>query len=439
VWFHHVACDPRSCAHLKSPTPYGIQPVRPASRVGTTRPRPVRSARSGQRIADRRCAAAAGGGARWRALGSCSPHEAFQGWLPPYGGTTHGAVPTWKAQPRAAYSGFITHLMSPRDSRSPRSARSGQRIAGRRCAAAAGEGGPRGALASCSQTKLFRVAAPYGGAIHGAMLTWKAQRCTACSGSDHACRVPRGPSRSLRPIRPTDRGSAVRCGVWGEGVRGEVGRVLGYEAFQGGCPIWCDPRSCAHLKSSTGYRIQPACLVSRVAPHAPPPVVPLDPACGSRTGGAPRRLGGRGRGERWAGARIGGVSGVLPHMVCDPRSCAYPEKPNGDCHTPGLSLVSRGTRSVRPVAPCDPTERSADRRCAAAGGPRRALRRVPGSCSSTRRFRVGFPHMVCDPRSCVGLKSPVSAVVAPDGGRLPKAPGRSTTSRLHPPAHRAGR
>ena len=40
VWFHHVACDPRSCAHLKSPTPYGIQPVRPASRVGTTRPRP---------------------------------------------------------------------------------------------------------------------------------------------------------------------------------------------------------------------------------------------------------------------------------------------------------------------------------------------------------------------------------------------------------------
>ncbi|MDA8400961.1 MAG: hypothetical protein M0008_13140, partial [Actinomycetota bacterium] len=24
VWFHHVACDPRSCAHLKSPTPYGI-------------------------------------------------------------------------------------------------------------------------------------------------------------------------------------------------------------------------------------------------------------------------------------------------------------------------------------------------------------------------------------------------------------------------------
>ncbi|MHB8289472.1 MAG: hypothetical protein ACYDEY_09595, partial [Acidimicrobiales bacterium] len=52
------------------------------------------------------------------------------------------------------------------------------------------------------------------------------------------------------------------------------------------------------------------------------PIAPLDPASGSRTGGALRRAGGGGRGECWDRARRRGFSGVAaPHMVCNPRPC----------------------------------------------------------------------------------------------------------------------
>ncbi len=77
-----------------------------------------------------------------------------------------------------------------------------------------------------------------------------------------------------------------------------AGLVLGYEAFQVCFPIWrCDPRSYAHLKSSPGNRIWQVHHASRAAPT---PVAPSDPASGSRTGGALRRLRGRGSRGRWA-------------------------------------------------------------------------------------------------------------------------------------------
>ena len=95
----------------------------------------------------------------------------------------------------------------------------GQRIAGRRCAAAAGGKGARRALESVGLPGVSGVLSPYGGATHGAAPTWQAQACFACSRSisgplNHARPVP-----SLRAIRPADREPAVRCGGWGKGGR----------------------------------------------------------------------------------------------------------------------------------------------------------------------------------------------------------------------------
>ena len=89
----------------------------PASR--THAPTSRRSDRSGQRSA------------------RSGADEAFQGCCPIWW-CDPGAVPTWKAQPGIAYSRSVTHLVWHHTPPSRRSARSGQRIAGRRCAAAGG-------------------------------------------------------------------------------------------------------------------------------------------------------------------------------------------------------------------------------------------------------------------------------------------------------------
>ncbi len=109
-------------------------------------------------------------------------------------------------------------------------------------------------------------------------------------------------SRSIRPsIRLPDRRGALRCA--GGGGCGECwarGRPRGVSGG-GYSPVVCDPRSCAHLKSSNGYRIQQVHYASRV-PRTPAsrPLRAIRPA---DRGPAVRCGGGEGvRGGRWAGA-----------------------------------------------------------------------------------------------------------------------------------------
>ncbi|MHB8289120.1 MAG: helix-turn-helix domain-containing protein [Acidimicrobiales bacterium] len=90
--------------------------------------------------------------------------------------------------------------------------------------------------------------------------------------------------------------------------------------------------------------------------------VPLDPASGSRSGGALRRLGGEGARER-----AGRPAWLAERAPCDPTS---------------------GSRTGGAL------------RCAGEGARWRAL----GSCSPTRLFRVAA-RMVCDPLTCAHLES----------------------------------
>ena len=117
---------------------------------------------------------------------------------------------------------------------------------------------------------------------------------------------PRSVVPSLRAIRPADRGPAVRRGGWGRGLRMEsAGLVFGYEAFQVFPHMAvrptepCSPEKLSRVRHTAGPS-RMSCL-RELALRCP--VAPGDPASGSRTGGAVRRRGGRGRdGERWARA-----------------------------------------------------------------------------------------------------------------------------------------
>ena len=98
----------------------------------------------------------------------------------------------------------------------------------------------------------------------------------------------------------------------GGGAAESAGLVLADEAFQGGCPIWCaTPELCPPEKLS---RVSHTAGPSRIScdSHAPVPSLrsirpavppaPIDPASGSRTGGALRRLGDPASGSRTGGA-----------------------------------------------------------------------------------------------------------------------------------------
>ena len=86
--------------------------------------------------------------------------------------------------------------------------------------------------------------------------------------------------------RSADRRSALRPGGRG---RGECSPTRG---FRVAAPVWwCDPWRCADLKSPTLYAIQRVRHASRVSTPSRP-VARCDPAGGSRTGGALRRVGG---------------------------------------------------------------------------------------------------------------------------------------------------
>ena len=80
------------------------------------------------------------------------------------------------------------------------------------------------------------------------------------------------------------------------GRDGEVGFVLADEAFQGSCPhmvvrptALCQPEKLNGCCHTAGLTTHP------VSQRDPAPLAPLDPASGSRTGGALRG----GAGERW--------------------------------------------------------------------------------------------------------------------------------------------
>ena len=198
-----------------------------------------------------------------------------------------------------------------------------------------------------------------------------------------------------------------RCGGWGEGARGECWGRARQRGFSGGVAphMVCDPRSRAHLKSSSGYRIQRVCPHIPCVPH-PRPVAPLDPASGSS--GATVRWVGWGRAAESAGlvlagvargpfgssgpscdprtgvarcvcwgegVRLRGVSGWLPQMACNPRSCAHLISLNPVPHTAGPSRICC-LRVPRPAyrRSARSGQRIADRRCAAERGGKGARR-----------------------------------------------------------------
>ena len=153
-------------------------------------------------------------------------------------------------------------------------------------------------MGSCSATRRFR----------GATTIWRCdpQSCAHLESPfpygiqqvHHASRLVRTPaSRSLRAIRPADRGPAVRCGVRGGGATEGAG--LADEAFQGGCPYGGDPRGRARLKSSTVNIIQQVHSASRV-PVDPVPLAPFEPTGTIRQPAMRTAAGGRGATRRSA-------------------------------------------------------------------------------------------------------------------------------------------
>ena len=126
---------------------------------------------------------------------------------------------------------------------------------------------------------------------------------------------------------------------------------------------------------------------SRVAPYAPVPFAPCDPASGSRTGGA--RCGGweGQRGECWARACIRGFSGgVAPHTVCDPRSRVH-LKSSSMFRIQRSHPASRlAPHALRPVAPCDLASGSRT------GG---ALRRAAGGALESAGLVLMYDLALC--------------------------------------------
>ncbi len=263
--------------------PYGVRPIElcrpeklkrvphtagPLHTPCSSPPRSVRSVRSGQRIADRRCARRWGGWGKGRAAsaGVVLANEAFQGGCSPYGVRSTEPCPPEKLIRVSHTAGLSTYPMCPSPA-SRRSARSGQRIersdgalgrlgkgrgecwararwrssrtvrferpvvrsADRRCALRLLGG--RG-----SSTRRFRVAPPNGVQPKELRPPDKPQPCSAYSWSVSHLLSPRPAPRvpALRSIRPADRGPAVRRGARGEG--GAESAVSAYEAFQGWCP-----------------------------------------------------------------------------------------------------------------------------------------------------------------------------------------------------------
>ncbi len=184
-----MVCDPRSRVHLKCPTlstaysrsiTHHVWHSTPAIR--SSRPS-RRSARSGRRIADRRCVAAGGGAGE--SAGLVLADEASQGGCSPYGVRSTELCPPEKLNRVAHTAGVTTHpVCTTRPT-------------------------PRVPLAPCDPASGSRT----GGALRGG--GEGAREGTGLVLADGA-RVP-----SLRAIRPADRGPAVRAAADGGRGRGK--------------------------------------------------------------------------------------------------------------------------------------------------------------------------------------------------------------------------
>jgi hypothetical protein len=146
----HMACDPRSHAHLKSEIPYGIRREVDASRMAPT----LAARRSDRSVVPpirrpvpslhvvRRCACAGGRRARCRALGSCSATRRFRVVAPSWS-ATHGTLPHLESPTEYRIRRVITtHPVSPRATLcrpvAPCDPASGSRTAGALCGWAEG-------------------------------------------------------------------------------------------------------------------------------------------------------------------------------------------------------------------------------------------------------------------------------------------------------------
>ena len=266
--------------------------------------RPARSVRSGQRTGGALRRAGEGGWQlSWRLLGA----RGFSGRCPIWR-AIHGAVPTWKAQPCIAYSGSIAPPASPTSSRcvvpSHRSIRPAIRGAAVRCGGW-GEGRAR-TLGSCSPTRRFRGAAPYGVLSTDLCPPGKPNGDCHTAGPITHLVSPHAPVPSLRAIRPAVRGPAVRAAACGG--KGPRWRALGScsltRGFRVAAPIWrCDPRSCAHLERSILYAIQRVRHAPRVSAGTSRSLRSIRPA----DRGPAVRCGGLGEGG-WGAERLGSCS-----------------------------------------------------------------------------------------------------------------------------------
>ncbi len=155
--------------------------------------------------------------------------------------------------------------------------------------------------------------------------------------------------------------------------------MLVYEAFQGGYPIWCQTRSCAHLKA------QPRAAYSRSVTYplwrGPRPVAPSDPSCETAARRCVAAAGGKGSQRVPVRALDEAFQGDYSHMVVLPSALSrQPEKLNRDWRIQQVHHASRVPAGPGPVAPCDPASGSR------AGG---ALRRLgEGSGGHWARLRV---------------------------------------------------
>ncbi len=175
-----------------------------------------------------------------------------------------------------------------------------------------------------------------------------------------------------------------------------AGLALADEASQGVAPhTVCNPRSCAHLESSTPTAIRRICRAPR-SHRGQRPRVPLslliDPSIRIVDRRCVAAAGGKEGAEESAGLALADEAsqgGCCPIWCVTPRS--PPEKLNGECQTAALSAsrvagrpTSRPSRSLRPAV-----RRPAVRCGGWQGGAARAL----GSRSRARLFRGLVPYV----------------------------------------------
>jgi hypothetical protein len=199
-------------------------------------------------------------------------------------------------------------------------------------------------------------------------------------------------SRSLHAIRPADRRCAAACG--GRGLAAELAPVRGKRLFRAVPHMARDPRSCAHLESSTVYRIQRVHRASSVSHELAMrcPVAPFDPASDSRSGGALRRVGGGTREDTGLVLAYEAFQGCCP-IWCAIHGPVPTWKAQRRLPYSRSDHASRLASRPRPVASCDPAggARTGGARCGVRG--EGAAMESAGLVLADEGFQGCCPHM----------------------------------------------